>query len=126
MKNGVTRAFWVCLCLALTPGCSSLQVREFPSCRNGLAKKGVPVYPSTVADAVGVIHGGHFFGDYGDLSDYLIWSPVFLLDLPFSIMADTLLLPVDIYRNLQKDPRSKESEPARSPYSEPTTRSPRR
>lgn len=95
----------IALSVLINSGCASIV------CRSGFEKKPTSVYPATVLDAEQIVKptSGSNWGDGGDRPLPPRWHPnsifslvVCIIDLPISIVVDTLLLPFDIYAEHKK------------------------
>jgi len=86
------------LCLYLT-GCGTVAMREYPSCK----AQEFSYYPGTLYDGLNIFEGGQFYAN--ELVDnkvgrittgWFVVVPLHIVDLPVSIVTDTLLLPRDL------------------------------
>jgi len=85
-------------------GCSTVMVRNYPSCKSeGM----VSVYPATFWDGFCIITGGGDLEGHIKPEGYLILSPFWLIDLPFSLVTDTIFLPTDIYWRAKRNKEKK-------------------
>jgi uncharacterized protein YceK len=91
--------------LGLSAGCATIETRDYPSLRIDLNKApNCRCYPATLTD-IGYIYIGSISLIYGaDITDLpprpqaAAIVPLRLIDLPFSIVTDTILLPSDLIR----------------------------
>jgi len=104
----------------LAAGCSTVIVRDYPSCRS---EGFTSVYPATAFDGFCIITGGGNLEGKVSPAGYLLLSPFWLLDLPVSLVTDTVFLPSDLYRTIKKEPKKDRSEPQGGGYSPPAARS---
>lgn len=93
----------VLLGLLVLTGCTSVVSRVFsePYCNESLCRS-EPYHPylGTVVDAnfiSGCVFSEENYCRMQQVSDYFIIVPYGLIDIPFSLLLDTLLLPVDSY-----------------------------
>lgn len=87
-----------CLCaLLLCPGCSSMELRQTPSVRD---EKKWSIYPGVRMDAdfLRMTFAPHGEGERIASRTVGLLFPVFVIDLPFSLVLDTILLPYDLAR----------------------------
>jgi uncharacterized protein YceK len=101
----------VCLAgfVGTTSGCSTIAVRCTPS----EARRGMPVYCATLIDAGTIFTGGGFYA-YGDCNNglgkifgFCVAVPLSIVDLPISLVSDTLFLQCDLYRINHEEPDEK-------------------
>jgi len=92
-------------------GCGTLMVRDFPSGRShGL-------YPATGCDVMMATTGGGMW-QTGDCDNAPVWArvvgwtvvaPLHVVDIPISVLADTIYLPADIrWSRIDEEARSRE------------------
>ena len=102
-------------CLSMASGCGTIFMRQYPSCRS----RNFDCYAATRYDAMIIAHGGGIwaYGDcnngLGPIAGWLVIVPVHIIDLPISIVTDTILLPADFIRDGEK--KEKDIQPLDSP-----------
>ena len=106
MKTRIVNACFMALVLGVIPGCATVLVRDYPSCKpQGMAS----VYPASSLDAFCVVTGGGNLECKMGPMGYLVLSPLWLLDFPVSLVTDTVLLPSDlIWKRKDAEQRSRE------------------
>lgn len=102
----VTTAIAVAVMLA---GCGTIAGRQYPSLR---AEPSSPYYPATIMDGYVILLGTAGLTSSGSRPDQipsrtagLVMIPLGVLDLPFSLVTDTLLLPADLVRQGRRPPK---------------------
>ena len=93
-RLGICPAFVLLLGLALAPGCASIALQVAPVTETGY--DGPAIYSGTIFDVLAVV-GGVSAGNEGSIAALLIF------DLPFSLVMDTLFLPLSIYEQITGD-----------------------
>jgi len=91
----------------ITVGCGTFLGREYPSFR---AIDDCPFYPATVSDAYYIYGGvGQFelerpTSEFPSRAASCVIVPLAIIDLPISIVTDTILFPVDLIREINRPP----------------------
>ena len=85
----------LCLCLS---GCGTVLMREYPSLR----ADEFPYYPATCYDVSNIAEGGAFYTT-DRVIGWLVIVPIHVIDLPISLVTDTLLFPADYIRETNKE-----------------------
>jgi len=98
-----TRVLLVTLAVSTLCGCGTIGTRMFDDPEKSGDYHGSKIYSGIRGDIQAV--GDMLSPDYNKEGRGL-W-PLFLLDLPFSFIADTLLLPITIYEELSKGSEQK-------------------
>ena len=116
MKRIMQNTALLALFLQLLSGCATVIVRDYPSCK---ANGPTSVYPATVFDGCCIVTGGGNLEGKIHPAGYLLLSPFWLLDLPLSLVADTVLFPCDLYRSSKKQQKNDLIEPQSGGYPPP-------
>lgn len=94
MTRNVISVLSCLACAALCAGCGTVMVRTAaPTARQTM------IYPATATDVVMIRSGGMFWQEGGNARKVFGWAvvvPLYIVDLPFSAVIDTVLLPVDL------------------------------
>ena len=106
-------------CLFLN-GCGTILMRDYPSCRP-TPDDIFSYYPATHYDGIIITEGGGIYS-YGDcnngLGPVLGWTvvvPIHIIDLPISLVTDTVLLLLDMIHNKQRQKRIQQGGPGYPP-----------
>jgi uncharacterized protein YceK len=106
MKRNVAKMLVVTLLLGVLSGCATVMVRDFPSCR---PQRATSLYPATSVDATCIVTGGGNLEGDTSLLGYIVLSPFWILDLPVSLVTDTILLPNDLrWKKIYEEEASRE------------------
>ena len=106
-------------CLGLN-GCGTFLMRDYPSCRPNQPEL-FSIYPATHYDGIIISQGGGIYS-YGDcnngLGPVLGWTvvvPIHIIDLPISLVTDTVLFPIDVIRTRQREKNIQQAGPGYPP-----------
>jgi uncharacterized protein YceK len=98
----------IIITIVTMPGCATIMSREYPSLRLTPGAALPPCYPATVTDLYFIFAGFSFLLSGEGTSDTpssavsLLMIPGGVLDLPLSLVSDTILFPLDFKRRPPK------------------------
>ena len=128
MKRIITLCVATILLIGIGSGCGTIMGRSYPSLR---ALPNCHFYPATVVDAASIF--GATYQLFGDSQSSELPSrgrsiailPLSILDLPISVVTDTVLLPFDFVRDrkqealLNDENMNRDIQQTNAPYSSP-------